>query len=59
MYGWSITCCLPDGLAHAGLGRHRHGDAAGHPAPVRRDAGFAAVDVLPMQDDFFRFYRLH
>jgi hypothetical protein len=24
-----------------------------------RDAGFAEVEVLPIEDDFFRFYRLH
>jgi hypothetical protein len=31
------------------------------PDTLRRyatDAGFTSVDVLPVQDDFFRFYRL-
>jgi 2-polyprenyl-3-methyl-5-hydroxy-6-metoxy-1,4-benzoquinol methylase len=58
MYGWSITCCLPDGLAHAGsVGT----GTVMRPDTLRRyatDAGFADVDVLPVQDDFFRFYRL-
>jgi SAM-dependent methyltransferase len=59
MYGWSITCCLPDGLATP--------DSVGtgtvmRPDTLRRyatEAGFSTVDVLPVQDDFFRFYRLH
>jgi 2-polyprenyl-3-methyl-5-hydroxy-6-metoxy-1,4-benzoquinol methylase len=58
MYGWSITCCLPDGLATAGsVGT----GTVMRPDTLRRyaaDAGFTAVDVLPVQDEFFRFYRL-
>jgi 2-polyprenyl-3-methyl-5-hydroxy-6-metoxy-1,4-benzoquinol methylase len=58
MYGWSITCCLPDGLAHetsVGTG------TVMRPETLRRyatEAGFTQVQVLPVQDDFFRFYRL-
>jgi 2-polyprenyl-3-methyl-5-hydroxy-6-metoxy-1,4-benzoquinol methylase len=58
MFGWSITCCLPDGLATPGS------VATGtvmRPDTLRRyatDAGFDTVDVLPVNDDFFRFYRL-
>jgi 2-polyprenyl-3-methyl-5-hydroxy-6-metoxy-1,4-benzoquinol methylase len=59
MYGWSITCCLPDGLATPGsVGT----GTVMRPDTLRRyatDAGFTTVDVLPVQDDFFRFYRLH
>ena len=59
MYGWSITCCLPDGLATP--------DSVGTGTVMRTDtlrryateAGFTTVDVLPVRDDFFRFYRLH
>ncbi len=58
MYGWSITCCLPDGLSTPGsVGT----GTVMRPDTLRRyavDAGFATVDVLPVQDDFFRFYRL-
>ena len=58
MYGWSITCCLPDGLATPGsVGT----GTVMRPDILRRyatEAGFAAVEVLPVQDDFFRFYRL-
>jgi SAM-dependent methyltransferase len=58
MYGWSITCCLPDGLAHA------DSVATGtvmRPDTLRgyaRSAGFADLEVLPIEDGFFRFYRL-
>jgi Methyltransferase domain len=58
MYGYSLMCCLPDGMAHAG--------SVGTGTVMRPDtlrgyataAGFAGVEVLPIEDDFFRFYRL-
>ena len=58
MYGWSITCCLPDGLAHAGsvgTGTVMRPDTL---RTYAREAGFADVEVLPIDDVFFRFYRL-
>jgi hypothetical protein len=58
MYGWSITCCLPDGLAHApsvGTGTVMRPDTL---RGYARGAGFADIEVLPIKDDFFRFYRL-
>jgi 2-polyprenyl-3-methyl-5-hydroxy-6-metoxy-1,4-benzoquinol methylase len=58
MYGWSITCCLPDGMAHigsVGTGTVMRPDTLRHYASA---AGFSAVDVLPVRDAFFRFYRL-
>jgi ubiquinone/menaquinone biosynthesis C-methylase UbiE len=58
MYGWSITTCLPDG-------RSREPSVATgtvmRPETLRRyadEAGFASVEVLPVENDFFRFYRL-
>ena len=58
MYGWSITTCLPDG-------RSREPSVATgtvmRPETLRRyagEAGFGAVEVLPVENDFFRFYRL-
>ena len=58
MYGWSITTCLPDG-------RSREPSVATgtvmRPKTLRRyadEAGFASVEVLPIENDFFRFYRL-
>jgi SAM-dependent methyltransferase len=58
MYGYSLLCCLPDGMAHAG--------SVGTGTVMRPEtlrgyataAGFAGVEVLPIEDDFFRFYRL-
>lgn len=58
LYGYSLTCCLPDGMSH------EHSAATG--TVMRRDtladyavrAGFTGVDVLPIEHDFFRFYEL-
>jgi 2-polyprenyl-3-methyl-5-hydroxy-6-metoxy-1,4-benzoquinol methylase len=58
MYGYSLTCCLPDGRST------RPSAATGtvmRPATLERyarDAGFAGIDALPVEHDFFRFYRL-
>jgi 2-polyprenyl-3-methyl-5-hydroxy-6-metoxy-1,4-benzoquinol methylase len=58
MYGYSLACCLADGLSE------RPSVATGtvmRPATLRRyarEAGFADVEVLDVDDDFFRFYRL-
>jgi 2-polyprenyl-3-methyl-5-hydroxy-6-metoxy-1,4-benzoquinol methylase len=58
MYGWSISHCLPAAMV----------DQPAEPtgtvlrAPTLRDlaarAGFGSVEVLPIENDFFRFYRL-
>ena len=58
MYGYSLVCCLADGMAH--------GPSAGtgtvmRPSTLRRyavEAGFADVEILDIDNDFFRFYRL-
>jgi hypothetical protein len=59
MYGYSITCCLGDCMSHqpsAETGTVMRTDTLTRHA---RRAGFDAVDVLPIEDDFFRFfYRL-
>ena len=58
MYGWSITTCLPDSRSR------KPSVATGtvmRPATLRRyatEAGFRTVTVLPIDNDFFRFYRL-
>ena len=58
MYGWSITTCLPDG-------RSREPSVATgtvmRPAILdgyAREAGFDGIEILPVENDFFRFYRL-
>lgn len=58
MYGWSILHCLPVGLAEqpsAGTG------TVMRPATLRRyatEAGFSEVEVLPIENEMWRFYRL-
>ena len=58
MYGYSLLCCLPDGRSQqpsVGTG------TVMRPAVLRgyaRAAGFAEVEVLPLDAGFFRFYRL-
>jgi len=58
MYGWSISHCLPAAMV----------DQPAEPTgtvlrePTVRElasrAGFESVEVLPVEKDFFRFYRL-
>lgn len=58
-YGFSLLCCLPDGLsAEGGVGT----GTVMRPATLARyaeEAGFSRVEVLPVEHDMFRFYRLH
>ena len=59
MYGFSVVHCLPVGRAD-----HEESAATGtamRPETLRgyaREAGFSNVDVLPIENDFWRFYRL-
>ena len=58
MYGWSILHCLPVGLVEqpsAGTGTVMRADTLRRYAA---DAGLSNVDVLPVENDFFRLYRL-
>jgi 2-polyprenyl-3-methyl-5-hydroxy-6-metoxy-1,4-benzoquinol methylase len=58
MYGFSILCCLPSGMADqpsAATGTVMRADTLRRHAA---DAGFGATEVLPIASDFFRFYRL-
>jgi 2-polyprenyl-3-methyl-5-hydroxy-6-metoxy-1,4-benzoquinol methylase len=58
MYGYSVLHCLPVGMADtpsAGTG------TVMRPETLRRygaEAGFRAVEILPIEADFWRFYRL-
>jgi SAM-dependent methyltransferase len=58
MYGWSISHCLPAAMVD------QPADPTGTVLrePTVRElaerAGFGSVDVLPIENDFFRFYRL-
>jgi 2-polyprenyl-3-methyl-5-hydroxy-6-metoxy-1,4-benzoquinol methylase len=58
MYTYSILCCLAAGMSDqpsAQTGTVMRADTLRRYA---REAGFADVDVLPIEHDFFRFYRL-
>jgi 2-polyprenyl-3-methyl-5-hydroxy-6-metoxy-1,4-benzoquinol methylase len=58
MYGWSALHCLPVGLTEP---ESVETGTVIRPGTVRRfaqDAGFSAVTVLPIEHDFWRFYRL-
>ncbi|MGY1985169.1 class I SAM-dependent methyltransferase [Blastococcus sp. SYSU DS0669] len=58
MYGYSVLCCLADGLSSqpsVGTGTVMRPDVL---RGYARQAGFADLEVLPIADDFFRFYRL-
>ena len=58
MYGISMLVCLPDGLSHdksVGTGTVMRPDTLRQYA---RDAGFTDIEVLPIEHDMFRFYRL-
>jgi SAM-dependent methyltransferase len=58
MHGYSLLCCPADGMAH---GPSVATGTVMRPSTPRRyaaEAGFGDVEVLPIADDFFRFYRL-
>ena len=58
MYGWSVLMCLPTGMDDhhsAATGTVMRADTVREYAS---EAGFAGVEVLPIEHDFFRFYRL-
>jgi len=59
MYGWSVLHCLPVGIAE-----HQPSAATGTVMRLdtlrayAREAGFREVEVLPLDNFFFNFYRL-
>ena len=58
MYGWSVTHCLPTQMAEqpsAALGTVLRAETV---RELADQAGYARVDVLPVDNDFFRLYRL-
>jgi 2-polyprenyl-3-methyl-5-hydroxy-6-metoxy-1,4-benzoquinol methylase len=58
MYGYSILICLPDGRSQpnsAATGTAMRPDTL---RSYATEAGFARVEVLPIETDFWRFYRL-
>jgi hypothetical protein len=58
LYGISLIVCLPDGMSHSpsvGTGTVMRPDTL---RGYAEQAGFAGVDVLPIENDLFRFYSL-
>lgn len=58
MYGFSNFICLPDGMAHlhsAGTGTVMRPDTL---RGYAREAGFTDIEILPIEADMWRFYRL-
>lgn len=58
MYGWSVLHCLPAGMAEqpsVGTGTVMRTSTLAHYA---QQAGFSEVEVLPIDNYFFRVYRL-
>jgi SAM-dependent methyltransferase len=59
MYGWSILHCLPVGMTDqsgVGTGTVMRADTLKQYAA---EAGFRRVEILPIENFFFRFYRLN
>lgn len=59
MYGWSVLHCLPVGMADEGS----VGTGTVMRSSILRgyaeEAGFTRFEILPVETDFFRFYRLN
>jgi 2-polyprenyl-3-methyl-5-hydroxy-6-metoxy-1,4-benzoquinol methylase len=57
-YGWSVVSCLPAAMADPATAAT---GAVMRPATLRRyarQAGFRRVDILPLETETWRFYRL-
>ncbi len=57
-YGWSVVSCLPGAMFEPGTAAT---GAVMRPATFRQyalDAGFRDVEILPIDTDYWRFYRL-
>jgi 2-polyprenyl-3-methyl-5-hydroxy-6-metoxy-1,4-benzoquinol methylase len=58
MYGWSAVHCLPVGMVDAGSAATGTVMRPGRLRAYAREAGFSDIEVLPVEADFWRFYRL-
>ncbi|HEX5012877.1 MAG TPA: class I SAM-dependent methyltransferase [Candidatus Limnocylindrales bacterium] len=57
LYGWSVLSCLHDGLQNGGVGT----GTVMRPSTLQayaREAGLATVEIVPIDHDHWRFYRL-
>ncbi len=58
MYGFSLVCCLPDAMSSQPSAATGTVMRPGTLARYAREAGFGGLEVLPMEADLWRFYRL-
>jgi 2-polyprenyl-3-methyl-5-hydroxy-6-metoxy-1,4-benzoquinol methylase len=58
MYSYSVLCCLATGMAEQPSAETGTVMRTETMRDYARQAGFADVEVLPIEHDFFRFYRL-
>jgi SAM-dependent methyltransferase len=58
MYGWSVLHCLPVGMAEQPSAATGTAMRATTFRKYAQEAGFGDVEVLPIKNDFWRFYRL-
>jgi 2-polyprenyl-3-methyl-5-hydroxy-6-metoxy-1,4-benzoquinol methylase len=58
MYGFSIFICLPDGMSHDGSVATGTVMRPSTLETYARAAGFRGVEVLPIDNDLWRFYQL-
>lgn len=58
MYGLSLFVCLPDGMSHEGSVGTGTVMRPGRLEAYAAEAGFGSVEVLPIENDLWRFYRL-
>jgi hypothetical protein len=58
VYAWSVVSCLPDAMGDPDTAAT---GAVMRPSTLRAyalEAGFQQVEVLPIETEFWRFYRL-
>ena len=58
LYGYSLMCCLGDCMSHQPSAETGTVMRPSTLARYARRAGFERIDILPIEDDFFRFYLL-
>lgn len=58
MYGWSISHCLPVSMSEQPSAAIGTAIRPGIVQKLASDAGFASCEVLPIQNELFRFYEL-
>jgi hypothetical protein len=58
-YGWSVVSCLPGAMGDARTAATGAVLRVGTLRRYAREAGFRAVEVLPIETEAWRFYRLY